>query len=392
MKAMRKALLEVHAPIGRSDPQAVFLANSLSLSGWQVRLIQCLHPNISYVQPEGLLSPDVELISFAPLTPMWAKSATFEFSFYCASLIRDWNPDIFVAYDFSGQLAIALAFELGKLKSRCIVMQLESVDYTRRFFEGDSLGVIGKAWRHSLVVYPECNRLISDAQYMAGKGFQAGRFALLAPTVPEISAAHSRRNPSRSTEKEEGCRIHTIAYTGSIVKESYVMEMLQAIRNIELLSPNNLRVVVAGPISSELSGAFHAIIQDMRNAEYLGVLNQEGVTHVLEMSDFSFIGWKPLDTNFFYCAPNKFFQALAHGCIPICVPSPIFITASHCFPDLNIAYLNWNSESWDMELQSVVESIGKNLQNMIKVNSDVFAMNLSWDVEFRRFYDEHLSG
>lgn len=388
---MKKALLEVHAPIGRSDPQAVFMANSLSQKGWDVKLIQCLHPKTPYDHPLGFLDSEVDLLSVSPVCPMWARSATFEFSMKCADVITNWMPDVFFAFDFSGQLAIALAHEKGKLRTKTIVMQLESVDYTKRFFDGDSLAIIGTAWKHSLVVYPECNRLSFDSRYMASNNITPKEFGVIAPTVPTNSDLQvDRKGLSDATCLSADYPI-TVAYTGSIVAESYAIEVLQAFNRAELCSTKKVRFKIAGPISPDISEIFHKLVEATPCAEYLGVLNQIGVAKVISDAHFSFIGWKPIDTNFYYCAPNKFFQALSLGAIPICVPSPIFITASCHFPDLRIEYLDWDSASWDNELSHIINDDIDKISADSKTNRTIFNQQMSWDIEFQRFYNQHLS-
>lgn len=387
---MKKALLEVHAPIGRSDPQAVFMANSLCQKGWNVKLIQCLHPKTPYDQPLGFLDPEVDLLSVSPICPMWARSATFEFSMKCTDIITTWMPDIFFAFDFSGQLAIALAHEKGKLKTKTIVMQLESVDYTKRFFDGNSLAIIGNAWKRSLVVYPECNRLFLDAQYMAAENITPEEFGILAPTVPTDSAPRCDREELSETTHLTADDPITVVYTGSIVAESYAIEALQAFNRAELRSTGKARFRIAGPISADISDMFYNLVDATPCAEYLGVLNQGSVTKVIRDAHFSFIGWKPLDTNFYYCAPNKFFQALSLGAIPICVPSPIFLTASCHFPDLRIKYLSWDSSSWANELGHIINSTIDEIRTHSKMNRTIFNQQMSWDIEFERFYNKHL--
>jgi hypothetical protein len=383
-----KALIEVHAPIGRSDPQAVYLANSLSRLGWEVRLLQCLSPGEDYSSPDGFLDSRVESVTYAPTNAMWARSAVIEYALECSSHLETWKPDVFFAYDFAGQLSVSNARSRRILCTEIVVMQLETLSYTKRFFGPGSYDIIGLAWSGSLVVYPECNRLLYDSKVMDGIGGVPKRFDILPPSVPRFTnpsvdlPENIERDYSNRTDRSD-C---VIVYAGSIVEETYIFEFLESIIQLSAFADFTLKVLVAGPVGKSVQKRFHSLLEKIPFARYLGILNQNEITKLVRSAHFSFIGWKPLDENFFYCAPNKFFQALALGAIPICVPSPIFIAASRSFESLELAYLGWGHTNWPEELRAIIEYYMACFGAASKSNLDVFDDQMCWDVEFERFY------
>ena len=390
---MPKALIEVHSPIGRSDPQAVYMANSLSRMGWEVRLIQCLHSETEYVIPEGYISRDVELLSYVPIMPMWAKSAIIEFAIACSQLLREWAPDVFIAYDFAGQLCIshANAACASRIATKTIVMQLETVSYTSRFFDGDCMGIIADAWKSSLVVYPEPNRLLIDAKKMSECAAVPLGFDILSPTVPHLLGSQFLPRVLDASSKIDNKQECKIVYAGSVVEESYVIDALTAIGKIGLSSGLAISLSVAGPIGASVKECFLSLIEAIPFARYLGVLNQQQVQELVQDAHFSFIGWKPIDENFYYCAPNKFFQALALGAVPICVPSPIFLRALEGLNGLDFPCLDWNTALWENQLPSLLRYYLGRHQDVSSKNEQVFRDRMSWDVEFARFYKRNLS-
>lgn len=388
---MKKVLVEVHAPVGRSDPQAVFMANSFVAMGWNVILYQCLHADTDYQPPKKFVSEKVQVVSYTPIVPMWAKAATIEFAHACRNFILESKPDLFIAYDFSGQLSISLLPPLSSLDFplKTIIMQLETVEYTSRFFDGDAAGIISKAWRSSLVVYPEANRLDIDAKAMATQGIVPRGYEILPPTVP--AAIPRVKDSSRRETLRPGTDEIRIIYAGSVVEESYAIEALETLESIGAINGSRLRFLVAGPIGQNVKERFLSLLENAKATQYLGVLNQEQVCELLLSSHFSFVGWKPLDANFYYCAPNKFFQALSLSVIPICVPSPIFLSALEGVAGLDFPCISWEPLDWKEQLANALRYYYGRHSEISLRNKALFDATMSWESEFSGFY-RNISG
>lgn len=382
---MLTAIIEVHAPIGRSDPQAVFLANSLCASGFNVILIQCLHKDAAYQVPEGFLNKNVKLISYQPLIPMWSRAATIEYATFCARTAKDVQASLFIAFDFSGQLAIEL-LEKFSPSTLTIIFQLETIEYTSRFFGDTTISHIARAWQRSLVVYPEPNRFIQDCGMAGSLDFEPLYTAIFPPTVP------SQCNFSRSNLKKDqnSSKKLSFIYTGSIVEESFAIEFLECLGYICATNKLNFKVSVAGPIGQSVALKFDNLLKKYLFIEYHGVINQLELAELLNKADYSFVGWKPLDTNFYFSAPNKLFQALSAGVIPISVRSPIVMNLLSSYKNLKIPLIGWTVDDWPKELLKIIQLSSAEILSFSEINAQIFQKSLSWDAKYEDFFKNSL--
>lgn len=362
-----KALVISQSGIGRSDPQIIYTANSLFDFGMEVHLFQCIHkgaPNPS----NQLLRDGVICESFFPIIPMWSLSAFLEFSDYIIKKTSNIDYDYIFAFDFSGILVINKFYEL-KSGFRSVIFMLENIAYFNDSHGCFGFDVLSSVWGRSVVVYPEVNRLQSDLNRFGDALGKPQHFHILPPTTPSTPTLEVTWHNNHDDQTTHPVNI---IYAGSIVNQSFAIEFGYAL----IESGLDFKYDLYGPVGPDMPQLLDRLIESSNNKIiYKGIVDQEELNNLYGQYKYSFVGWKPFEDNYFYACPNKFFQSLRSGAIPIVVPHPLIINAIEAH-SLSCIILDWKTDNWPNLLKNNTSNYD---YQAVCNNFEMFNLNMSWD-------------
>jgi hypothetical protein len=378
---MKSAAIVLQSPIGRSDPQAIYLACSLNALGIKVTIIQCIHPD-SVKIPYTLLPTAVEVLNFRPIIPMWSGGAVAEFSLFASKIIYSGRFDTVFSFDYTGILASAILLEKGGWIGNTCLFMLENIQYMIGSHGETALSALKYIWSKSVVVYPEPNRLLIDSSlYQNILGVNPNVYILPA-TVPRRvdNPTDSDYFKYRNIDK----RSLKVIYAGSVVSESFVIDFAKHI--IKSKGELDFTLDIFGPVGADCIGQLQAVACSAEGrVNYRGIVNQITLSKIYPEYDLSLVAWRPVSANFYFASPNKFFQAISSLVIPITTMNPL-VSAAIDTHQLNTIKLDWNSDHWNADLLQA-SNLRLEYSGWAQNNYNKFSSSLSWDEEFNKFFE-----
>lgn len=141
---------------------------------------------------------------------------------------------------------------------------------------------------------------------------------------------------------------------------------------------------IYGAISGEESTKFELtqkFTSMLHNAQYFGYINSECLAQRRKYYSYGIISWNPINANFKFAAPNKLFEYIGSGVVPIAAPHPqcqYLIKKYNC----GIVLHDWSFDSFFDGLQYAMLIYGTPIyetmrQNCLKAANE----ELNWDVQ-----------
>ena len=369
---MKKAIIVAQSGVGGSDPQIVYLANSLAVINFEVHLLQCIHPKAS-IFPAGFLDSSVKVESFYPKIPMWSKAGFSEFSHFSAKRQTELKADYIFSFDYAGVLTASLSNEIAPNTFTSCIFMLENIDYMIKSHGMGALDVLTSIWEKSIIVYPEVNRLNLDVSSYVNKLPVNERLFIISPTSPISSDEQS----NKSTLNDD---VYRFIYAGSIVEESFAIEFGHCLKASGLNYVYDLYGVVGPNYGDHLN---LMINESSGKVTHNGIVDQSRLNEIYGNYDYSFTGWKPVSSNYYFACPNKFFQTIKNRVIPITLDHPIIHNVIDFF-DIYSLQLSWDQNLWADSLKKSIK-LKDELTKLGDSNYEIFCKELSWQVQFESF-------
>jgi hypothetical protein len=302
---------------------------------------------------------------------MWSRAGFAEFSHFCSSFQVMINAEYIFSFDYAGILTAAICDGNKSNSFKSCIFMLENIEYMIKSHGMDSLDVLASIWEKSTIIYPEINRLNLDVSTYSKKLPLNKNLYVLSPTSP-ISI-----NKAAHKNFEVNGKICSFIYAGSIVEESFALEFGRCLNTSGL----NYAYDLYGPVGKDYEKHLSQLIEEScGKVKYLGIVNQYELNQVYSNYDYSFTGWKPISSNYYFACPNKFFQSIRNKVIPVTLDHPIIRNTIDSFGLFTIR-LPWEQHLWADALSSSIFS-KKELSQHTELNYKLFKENLSWEVQF----------
>jgi hypothetical protein len=219
-----------------------------------------------------------------------------------------------------------------------------------------------------LLIFSEENRAAADLDRGGLRGI---------PLVVCYNAVN-RLSQNGATNHWEG-RKRCLLYSGTIHRELTVGDYF--VRDEIAKLPIDLWGLVEGPGKAELEAALSTRGGAVR---YRGYVDSLKLAELRKEYAYSLVIWAPIDENFHYACPNKFFEAIADGVPPIAAPHPQCRMLLDRY-DCGIAMDDWSFPAFRAAIVRAMKIFGTPRYSELVVNCRrAAAEELNWDRQFEK--------
>jgi glycosyltransferase involved in cell wall biosynthesis len=307
------------------------------------------------------LFPEFQTVRVYTTQPPWCGQWMIEYNQLCAERLNEFEPDVLVIY----QPHTFPLLSMLKKRPKCVIFyQLEMPEYYG--FKG-----IYEQYHRQLnkyvdmVLFPEENRRIKYIQKYGMQGIESA----------VIYNAPISRFHGESIIKEK-CRI---VYTGTIDEELtfsnyYTCEDSQRF-------PIDIFGMFNKSNREHLEKLYGALYQNVR---YMGYVSADVLAEIRREYAYGLVSWNPVSDNYLYAAPNKFFEYIQDGVVPIAAPHPQckkIIERYKC----GILMDDWKYESFVKAICYAIDIYGTSTyENMVKNCGKAFREELNWQKQMEK--------
>ena len=118
-----------------------------------------------------------------------------------------------------------------------------------------------------------------------------------------------------------------------------------------------------------------------QNVRYMGYVSADVLANVRKEYAYGLVSWNPISDNYLYAAPNKFFEYIQDGVVPIAAPHPQckqIIERYNC----GILMKDWTYESFVRAICYAMDIYGSPLyESMVKNCARAYKDELNWQVQ-----------
>lgn len=351
--------------VGHGSPQILALMKSL-IQRYPGAEAHILEPDQSNIAPYE--DPEVQLKALRMDTAFDAYSGLGrrEYCVNAAKKVNQLNPDILIIFC---TFCLPVLFKLKKKPGFVIYYHLEYAPFYGGF-DIQMNQVVGN--RVDMVIHPEANRATFDIGLCGYKDV---------PLVTAYNCAGLRKDIQITPATQ---RNNKILYQGSISRQLtfadyYVDKRLSGI-------PIDLYGNITGDDRIGVESSFHNSRNDIR---YHGYLDSQELAVMRKEYAYSIVMWNPVNENFYYACPNKFFESIYDGVPPIAAPHPqckAIIEQYEC----GIVMQDWSFESFRLALSKAIDMYGTSeYMRMVENCREAAQSELNWDEQFAKI-ERHL--
>lgn len=304
---------------------------------------------------------DFQTVRVYTSKPPWNEQWMLEYNRICAEKINKFEPDVLVVYQ-PHTMPI-----LGMLKKRprfVVFYQLEMPEY---YNYRDIYTHYHKNLKKyvDLMIFPEENRRVKYLQTYGDSGIPSA-IIYNCPAVREPVETDAHRNGR-------------VLYQGSIDRSLTFSDYYIAISSQSF--PIDIFGMFAQENREELKREFSALY---RNVRYLGYVSTDVLSKVRKRYSYGLVSWNPISDNYLFAAPNKFFEYIQDGVIPIAAPHPqcsAIIKKYHC----GILMDNWDYDAFIRALRYAMDILGSSLYEEMQRNCAIACgRELNWSAQMKK--------
>lgn len=285
---------------------------------------------------ENLL--DLQMRRIPTIAKQYTDEGLLEYLDRAADLINATSPRYLVLS------APSLLPLLGKLKKRpfkTIYYMLESLSYYQQQGGRRAKAILGSHRLFNslidLVIFPEENRAEEDVK-LAGMA-----------NIPYFLFYNTTASADRPEALEWNARNGRILYSGTVERGLTFAEYFTSSKIQRY--PIDIFGLVEGPTKQQ---TFQELQSLKKNVRYHGYIDARTLDEIRPRYAFSFVSWNPLNSHLLNACPNKFFEAIADGVVPITAPHPqcMKVIAEY---DCGIVLDDWSFDSFQSGLRYALD-------------------------------------
>ncbi len=121
-----------------------------------------------------------------------------------------------------------------------------------------------------------------------------------------------------------------------------------------------------------------------KNVRYMGYVSSKMLTAIRSAYAYGIVSWNPVQDNFLYAAPNKFFEYIQDGVVPIAAPHP---QCKHLIEkyDCGILMKDWSYDAFVQTLSYAMEIYDTPQYEKLKNNCKVaHKRELNWNAQMEK--------
>lgn len=347
--------------LGYGSPQILNLVKSIvDYYGSSDGLI--LEPNQPQRQAQKNTFNNMEIKRIYTSQLPWSEQWKIEYVRRCARIADEIKPDVLILID-----AITLPIiELIKEKPKKIIYySLEMAEY----FGLDEatnylLDVIVKD--ADLILFPEENR---EKEFL--KQFPKA-----------VSKAEVIMNcPSIRLESKGGKKNGKIIYQGTIDKQLTFSEyyLKKKVNKYEI----DMFGLIEGEGKTEIE---NQLMKGDGNVSYMGYVDNAQLAKIRSLYSYGIVNWNPINKNFLFAAPNKLFEYISDGVVPIAAPHPQCEKIIHKY-DCGVLMLDWTFKSFCKALKYAMKISGTEQYMRLQRNCKLaYQKELNWEKQVSKVY------
>lgn len=221
--------------------------------------------------------------------------------------------------------------------------------------------------RVDLFIYPEANRERLDIEKYGDRN---------APSVIVYNCANERKKTgSIPIEKRNGKFIYQGTLDAINTNANYLMGSHLEGHSIDIYGN------FVGNQIEHLSNGFAKLNGSVR---YFGYVENKILAEIRKKYAYGIIMWAPVNENQKYAAPNKFFESIADGVVPIATPHPQCKEIIEKY-DCGILIKDWSYEEFCRTIDEAAKIYGTNRYRKLVENCRIAVeKELNWDTQMEK--------
>jgi glycosyltransferase involved in cell wall biosynthesis len=352
--------------IGFGSPQIIAMMRSLlhRYGESEGLIIEPDQPNIEpYEDPDKKINVLRVETAFQPYSNVGRR----EYCISAAKKINEIQPDVLVIFC---TFTLPVLFRLRDKPRLVIYYHLEYAPVYGQFDIQMNKSINKYV---DLIIHPEENRAQRDMRECGYKD---------APFVIAYNAVGMRDNIQITPPRERNGKI---LYQGSINSR---LTFPDYFTNKQLA---NIQIDLYGNISGEDRFEIEATFMNLRNdVKYHGYIDSQKLAKIRKQYAYSIVMWNPVDENFLYACPNKFFESIFDGVPPIAAPHPQCKAIIEQF-GCGIVMRDWSFDAFRGALEIAQDLYGTPEYDQMVENCRQAALaELNWETQFAKI-EKHLT-
>lgn len=327
--------------------------------GYEARVLEVDQPEKTYVRDRY---PEFDIERIMTATPCYTKAGRIEYIRRCAGTVNRLQPEILVLF-CSFTLPV-----LFKLKYRPQMVIYYNIEMASAYGRDDCVLNSLLSGKVDLLIYPESNRAMLDIK----------KFGLQQIPAVEVFNCTDRQAQGRGhvhMEEKNG----KILYSGTLDQENTNAHYLL---DKEL---NQHRIDIFGNVTGKGSGKLRRELLCLNaNVRYRGYIANEALREIRRYYAFSIVMWNPVNENQYFAAPNKFFESIMDGVIPIAAPHPQCREIIKNY-DCGILMRDWSQDAFREALRTAQRIYGtERYAEMMRNCRRAVRQELSWEKQMTK--------
>jgi len=346
--------------VGHGSPQILSLIKSLS-KHYATNQVYVLEPDQSNVAPYEDPDQELQVIRIHTAFDAYSTLGRREYNVLAAKKVDQLKPDIVVIFC---TYCLPVLFKLKKKPEFVIYYHLEYAPFYGDF-DVQMNRIVGD--RVDLVIYPEVNRAIFD---IAVCGYKE------VPIVTAYNIAGNRKDIHIISPDK---RNNKILYQGLISRRLTFADYFLDGRLRDV--PIDLYGRISDEDQIELETAFSSTLNDIR---YFGYVENAKLASIRKQYAYSIVMWNPINENYYFACPNKFFESIFDGVPPIAAPHPQCKSIIEQY-ECGIVMKDWSFESFYSAISYAMEIYGTpSYYQMVENCRKAALTELNWEEQFSK--------
>lgn len=292
----------------------------------------------------------------------YSANGRSEYIRICAKKVNQRKPDVLILFC---SFTLPVLFSLKYKPQKAIYYNIEMASAYGKHDEVLNTQLAGRA---DLLIYPERNRAMLDIQKF---GFSK------IPSVVVMNCTNQKEELQEVLPVSQ--RNGKIIYSGRLDYENTNARYFlgEDIKDFKIDIFGN----IAGENKETLSTEFAKLNSKVR---YFGYIESEKLKPIRKEYAYSVVMWNPVNENQYYAAPNKFFEAIADGVIPICTPHPQCVEIIQRY-DCGILMRDWSYDAF-VEALWLAEKIyaSDRYAELVEHCKEAVIKELSWEKQVEK--------
>jgi len=284
--------------LGYGSPQIVNIVRYL-VSYYENSIGIILEPDQPERSQRGNVFSDLNVERIFTNQNPWCAQWRIEYTINCAKKINSIRPDILILID---TVTLPVLEMLEFVPKVFIYYSLEMAEYFG----------INKSTEYLLNSMIKKARVIIFAEENRRKSFLKDYPLCKVPTVVLYNCPQLRANEEKCITKNG-----KILYQGTISREltfaDYYCKKKTQKFDIDVFG------LIEGENKKRVENDFLKLKKGVR---YMGYVDNDVLSKIRRNYAYGLVSWNPVNNNFLYAAPNKFFEYIADGVVPIAAPHP----------------------------------------------------------------------